>query len=225
MEAVPPETRIAGNIASNYYIPIFTGEIVLYDTKMILESLKDYSNPACKLQRLVRDGKYTKVVRGLYESDPSTPGHLLAQAIRSPSYLSFDYALAYHSMIPETVFAFTCATYATGKKKVYRNAFGTYAYRDTSPHAFHLGVEEVRYKTYTYRIATREKALCDRLYTKPPVSSVKEMEAMLFEDMRLEQDDVLGLDRAMIDRLAGCFRSTNVSLLKRYLDLEGDICG
>lgn len=211
-----------GNIASKYYIMIFTGEIVLYDTKMLLESLKDYSNPACKLQRLVRDGKYTRVVRGLYESDPSTPGRLLAQTIRSPSYLSFDYALAYHNMIPESVFAFTCATYATGKKKVYRNAFGTYIYRDTSPHAFHLGVEEVRYKTYTYRIATKEKALCDRLYTKPPVSNLKEMEEMLFEDMRLEREDVLGLDRAMIDRLAGCFRSTNVRLLNEFLAKYGD---
>lgn len=212
-----------GNIASKYHIVIVTGEIVLYDTKMLLESLKDYSNPACKLQRLVRDGKYTKVVRGLYESDPATPGRLLAQTIRSPSYLSFDYALAYHNMIPESVFAFTCATYATGKKKVYRNAFGTYVYRDTSPHAFHLGVEEFRYGTYTYRIATKEKALCDRLYIKPPASNLREVEEMLFEDMRLDREDVLGLDRTLIAQLASCFRSTNVRLLKGYLDLECDI--
>jgi len=49
------------------------------------------------------------------------------------------------------------------------------------------------------------------------------MEEMLFEDMRLEREDVLGLDRAMIDRLADCFRSSNVNLLKGYLDLDGDI--
>lgn len=64
--------------------------------------------------------------------------------------------------------------------------------------------------------------MCDRLYTKPPVSNVEEMEDMLFEDMRLERDDVLGLDRTMIDRLAGCFRSTNVRLLNEFLAKYGD---
>ena len=48
------------------------------------------------------------------------------------------------------------------------------------------------------------------------------MEEMLFEDMRLERDDVLGLDRAMIDRLADCFRSTNVRLLNEFLAKYGD---
>lgn len=63
-------------------------------THVMEESSKDYSNPSCKLERLVKDGKYHRIIRGLFETDPDTPGELLAQAICSPSYLSFEYALS-----------------------------------------------------------------------------------------------------------------------------------
>ncbi|MDD3361788.1 MAG: hypothetical protein PHW34_08975 [Hespellia sp.] len=85
-------------------------------TSMILNELKQYANPADKLARLVQSGEYTKIVNGLYETSPSVPGYLLAESIYGPSYLSFEFALSYHGLIPEAVYAFTSATFEKKKK-------------------------------------------------------------------------------------------------------------
>lgn len=193
---------------------------MLCTTQMILDDLKDYGNPQCKLQRLVRDGAYTKVVRGLYETDPKTPGRYLASAIRSPSYLSFEYALRYYNMIPEMVRVFTSATFDTGKTKTYRNAFGTYTFRDSPKEAFYVGVHVIEESGRTYCIATREKAVCDELYLKSPVRSRKALKEMLYEDLRLEEDDILSLDRDMVRELSRRYHSTSVSALSDYLEEE-----
>ena len=57
--------------------------IVTYN--MLMSELAHYSNPRQKLGRLVKEGKYTPVVRGLYETDKNTPGYLLAASIYGPS--------------------------------------------------------------------------------------------------------------------------------------------
>lgn len=53
----------------------------------------------------------------MYETDSNTPGYLLAGSIYGPSYLSFDFALAYYDLIPERVVNYTSATFGKKKKK------------------------------------------------------------------------------------------------------------
>ena len=53
---------------------------------VLMDELKSYRNPAMKITSLVKTGELTRVVRGLYETDPHTPGHLLAASIYGPSY-------------------------------------------------------------------------------------------------------------------------------------------
>ena len=84
---------------------------MLKTTGMILEELKQYASPADKLGRLVKQGKYIPIVKGLYETKSNVPGYLLAGSIYGPSYLSFEFALAYYGLIPEAVYAFTSATF------------------------------------------------------------------------------------------------------------------
>ena len=55
-------------------------------TAMILEEINEYASPKTKLSRMVKQGKYIPVVRGLYETDGSVPGYLLAASIYGPSY-------------------------------------------------------------------------------------------------------------------------------------------
>ncbi len=190
---------------------------MLFSTQMLLDELKDYSNPRCKLQRLVKEGKYTPIVRGLYESDKNTPGYLLATAIRSPSYLSFEYALSYYGFIPERVYAYTSATYNTGKSKMYTTPFGRYMYRDSPKQAFHLGTDIIRTEKYPYWIATKEKAVCDELYIKPPVSNRKELKELLYEDLRIEEENIEMLNRDDIAILSEKYHCKNVDLLNSYL--------
>jgi hypothetical protein len=187
---------------------------------MIQDCLKDYSNVPCKVGRLVRDGKYHRVIRGLYETDPNTPGEFLAQAIYSPSYLSFDFALARYGLIPETVFSFTSATVRKRRTKEYSTAFGTFTYRDVPEKAFPYGLRYIDTDRGGYWIAGPEKALCDKVYSLHPVHSVKSMRTLLFEDLRIDEDSFFETDAALIDDLSGRYGSTNVRLLRKVR--EGD---
>ena len=67
--------------------------------------------------RDVSAGKSRRLKRNLYETDPSTPGILLAQAIYGPSHISFDYAPSYYGMIPEYASNVTSATIGEHKDK------------------------------------------------------------------------------------------------------------
>ena len=104
-------------------------------TEMMLEELKEYSNPAAKLSRMAKQGECFPIVRGLYETDRTVPGYLLAGSIYGPSYISFEYALAHYGLIPETVYTITCATFEKKKKKRYETMFGTFIYRDVPSEA------------------------------------------------------------------------------------------
>ena len=94
------------------------------------ETLANYSNKNTKLLREVKAGKLFKIINGLYETNPNTPGYLLAGSIYGPSYISFEYALSYYGLIPERVNTITCATFNKRKKKEYITDFGNFTYRD-----------------------------------------------------------------------------------------------
>ena len=68
------------------------------------------------------------MTRGLYETDRNAPAYLLAGSIYGPSYISFEYALSRYGLIPEAVYAVTCATFEKKKKKKYETPFGTFTY-------------------------------------------------------------------------------------------------
>ena len=94
-------------------------------TNMILAELSSYANPKAKLSRLVKEGTYIQIVRGLYETDRGVPRHLLAGSIYGPSYISFAYALGFYGMIPEAVYAVTSATFEKRKNKGSTDKFST----------------------------------------------------------------------------------------------------
>ena len=70
---------------------------------MLLQEYRSYANPAAKIARMVKSGKLTPIIRGLYETDASVPGYCLSGVIYGPSCLSFEFALSWHNLIPEAV--------------------------------------------------------------------------------------------------------------------------
>lgn len=186
-------------------------------TAMMLEELRAYARPADKLSRMVRAGECFKIVKGLYETNQATPGYLLAGSIYGPSYLSFEFALAYHGLIPEAVYSFTSATFEKLKKKMYETPFGTFTYRDVPSAVYPLGIEVRHEGDYSYQIASPEKALCDKLYTLKPVSNQKELWALLFEDLRMDENGLGELNVDDICILAEKYHSTNVLKLAKLL--------
>ena len=180
-------------------------------------NLKDYSNINNKIAREIRDGKLHKVITGLYETDPNTPGYLLASSIYGPSYISFEYALSYYGLIPERATTITCATFDKKKKKEYNTDFGVFTYRDIPSSAYSEEILLKEKDSYSYQIATAEKALCDKLYTLSPLINYSNLENMLFNDLRIDKETFDKLDTDKINKLSKLYHSRNVELLAKYM--------
>lgn len=180
-------------------------------------NLQEYSNKDTKICREVKNGNLIKIINGLYETDSNINGYLLAGSIYGPSYLSFDFALYYYGLIPEKVTAFTSATFDKKKKKMYENQFGVFLYRDVPSNVYPLGINLIKENGYIYQIATPEKALCDKLYTLSPIKNMSELENVLYNDLRIDIDELNKFNVQDLKEISNSYHSTNVDLLYRYM--------
>ncbi len=186
-------------------------------TAMLLEELKKYVNPTAKIRQLVKASDLFPIVRGIYETDRTIPGYYLAPIIYGPSYLSFEYALSYYSLIPEAVYTFTCATFEKRKAKQYDTLFGTFTYRDVPSKAYPVGVVLHAENGYGFQIASAEKALCDQLCLYSPLKNRTELKQSLFDDLRIDPDDFSNLNLAELSEIASHYHTQNHRLLKAYV--------
>lgn len=189
--------------------------IVTYE--MLKNSLTKYKAPDIKIKRMSDNKEIIKLTKNLYETEINTPGYLAANAIYTPSYLSFDYALAYYGLIPEAVYVYTSATYNKKKKKQYNNTLGTFTYRDVPLNVYPYGINIIKEGEYSYLIATMEKAICDKLYTLKPVKNKKEMYDLLFNDLRINIDVLKKIDFEDLNILCDIYKSTNMKYLKKVI--------
>lgn len=192
---------------------IMTGEMIIEQ----FYSKERYSNPRMKLSRDVKDGKFKRLKRNLYETDPSTPNYALAQAIYGPSYISFDYALSFYGMIPEFAYNVTSATCNKHRDKSFITDICAFYYSDVPANVFPEEVLSMDIQGYRFNIASREKALCDKLYKISPITKMNEFEDLLLDDIRLDEVILSELNRDTVDRLNGLYRCRNVNMLSKYL--------
>ena len=181
---------------------------------------RSYAVPQIRIQRMVKKGELIPLKRGMYETDSTAPGFLMANAILGPSYISFEYALSYHSMIPERVITYTSATFGKNKKKEFMNSFGTFTYRDIPQEVFPYYYSRELYGNRPYLIASREKALCDQLYIASPIRGIHDFEEFLFDGMRLDEDIFDSLDFEKIKRIAPLYHKTNLYQLEKLIEKE-----
>lgn len=188
-------------------------------TAMLLQQYSSYVNPAAKIGRMVRDGDLIPVIRGLYETDRSVPGYYLAGILYGPSYLSFEYALAWYDLIPEAVYTFTSATCGKRRKRQFKTPYGVYTFRDIPVAAFAYGIKLHEENGYGFIIASAEKAVCDQLYTCSPCPNRKALRQLLFEDLRIDETAFYDLDLNEMVDLASLYQTANhrllISMLKK----------
>ena len=101
--------------------------------------------------------------------------------------------------------------------KQYNTDFGIFTYRDVPSLAY---PEEIILKTeenYSYQIASKEKAICDKLYTLSPIKNYANLENMLFNDLRIDVEEFNKLNIIKIEKLSKLYHSTNIKLLSKYL--------
>ena len=187
---------------------------------VLMDELKGYVNPAAKIARMVKAGEIVRIKQGLYETDPHAEGVGIAEAIYGPSYLSFEYALSYHGLIPEAVYQYTSATFEKKRTKLFETPFGVFSYRDVPSPAFPLGVQLILKGDYSFRLATPEKALCDELYKLPPCANRTELEQLLFDNLRVDREAVLGLNLEELKDLASLYQTKNHKLFSSWIRRE-----
>jgi len=193
---------------------------MIITTLNLKEKYKDYTDINGKIKRDIDKGFLFPLVRGIYETNNSIDGFLLASYIYGPSYLSFEYALSFHNLIPERVVVYTNATFGKRKSKSYQNHFGLYTYRDVPNAAFPFSVKAHEENGYAYFMASPEKALCDLLYIRKPVTSIKELKRFLFEDLRINKDIFEQLNFHEILFLSDKYISNNMKYLRKFIESE-----
>lgn len=187
-------------------------------TAMLLDELHSYRNPRDKLARMVQNKECVPIIQGLYETDSSTPGYRLANCICTPSYLSFEFALSFHGLIPEAVYNFTSATFEKKKKKIYKTPFGVFTYRDIPSAVYPYGITCFTEQGYAIQIASPEKALCDELYIQSPVASQGELKEFLFDGLRIDWDAFCKLSVEDVAFLSGKYHCTNIQKLQKIME-------
>lgn len=116
-----------------------------------------------QLAELIKENLLTRLKRGLYvlKTDPPTEEEI-ANVLYKPSYVSFEYALAYHNILPEMTYHVTSAT--TKPTRLFTVGHTSFAYYTIKAEAYTGYVLAQRQKSYFY-IAEPEKALVDYLYS------------------------------------------------------------
>jgi predicted transcriptional regulator of viral defense system len=184
---------------------------------LIGEFPKEYAQPYHRLSLLEKRGEIFQLKRGLYETDKNADPLSLAAALVGPSYISFETALSYYDLIPEKTPTVLSATFALRKSKRFSNVFGNFVYQDVPVRAYPFGTRFIDSQGRKIEIASPEKALCDTLCKVQPLKDEKELENWLFSFMRMEEEDLVGLEWKAIEKWAPLYQKRNVYLLADYL--------
>jgi predicted transcriptional regulator of viral defense system len=192
------------------------------DHLSLMYELRGYASPKSRLTRMIKSGEVTQVRRGIFlmaqEADCSLKS--LASIIYGPSYVSFEYALAHHGLIPERVSGVTSAVYNKNKNRTFHTPLGDFYYyylpAAVFPYDVAWGVENGQH----YLMATPEKALCDTLYKTRGIGSVGEIGALLLEDWRMDREAILSMERESLVFLAPLYKKKIFSLFLKWLEAE-----
>lgn len=145
-----------------------------------------------RLNEWQEKGYIKKIVKGYYIfSGLSLDEKALfeiANRIYSPSYVSFEMALSYYGLIPESVYGITSAS--TRKTSRFVTPVGEFIYRTIRPRLY-FGFEILKNNGKPFKLASAEKALLDLFYIKPNLRDAAD-----FEGLRINREAF----RKLIDR-------------------------
>lgn len=191
----------------------------VFDYQTLTDALKELSSPRDKITGLLRKGVIIRVKKGLYVFGDRYRKHLyskelLANLVYGPSYVSLDYALAYHGIIPERAEALTSVTLSRSRK--FSTPVGLFIYRRIPAQAYQAGMVRVEGNhDQAFLIASPEKALADKIVSVrgAPIASSAEMHRFLEEDLRIDVGVIRSLSAERIDEFAARYRSLRLRRL------------
>lgn len=191
------------------FIDFVTFKNIFKDTKYIKDKIKYMKKKSLLLS--LKKGFY------IY-ADKSYSKEIIANHLYAPSYISFEYALWFYSLIPEKIERVTSAT--TKRKKIFKTPIGEFVYKHIDKKLFSLGVEIYSVREGNFLIASKEKALCDTLFLLKGtrISSKKEMIEFLEEDLRFDIDELEDFDIGTVKKYYELSKSVRILQLLKVID-------
>ncbi|MBU0687703.1 MAG: hypothetical protein KKB81_07690 [Candidatus Margulisbacteria bacterium] len=130
------------------------------------------------LERYTKRGVLVRLKGGLYVLKTSCPSlFLIANRLYEPSYVSFETALSFYRLIPETVYTLTSATTKVTREfvavknrfkyhKIKKKAFTGYRLTEIESEMVLFAEKEKALADYLYFVFLKKKKLNDRLQLK-----------------------------------------------------------
>jgi predicted transcriptional regulator of viral defense system len=155
-------------------------------TLFSLNDIKKWDNAffRVRLNEWQNKGYIKKIVKGYYIfSDLELNENVLYEIgnrIYNPSYISFQTALSYYGLIPESVYAITSAS--TRRTYHFKTPIAEFIYRTIAPRLF-FGYDLVKYDHKYFKMASMEKAILDYFYVHSDIKGKHD-----FESLRINKD-------------------------------------
>jgi hypothetical protein len=194
----------------------------VFDYQVLLDALAGYRKPRDKITRLLTNKTIIRLKKGLYcfgeafRKEPFSREYI-ANLIYGPSYVSLEYALSYHGLIPERVEIVTSVT--TGRSRDFDTPLGTFSYHMLKGRRYAVGaILETSGKT-PFLVASPEKALTDKIWTDKRFSGLRlsDYDAYLYEDLRIDREAFSSFDYSLLHLIATAYGSAKINNLLRYL--------
>ncbi len=194
----------------------------VFDYQVLMSALSDYSKPRDKITRLLAGGAIIRIKKGLYcfseslRRKPIIREHV-ANLIYGPSYVSLDYALGYHGLIPERVEVVTSV--ATRRSRDFETPIASFSYRMLREARYATGAVLETVGATTFLIATPEKALVDKVWTDSRFSGsrISDFGTYLLDDLRIDEEALGGLMESRLESIARAYDSAKINKLVRYI--------
>lgn len=171
-----------------------------FDYNYLIDKLKNYHFPRNKIQRLIKNGEIIRIKKGLYIRGNNHENYIdkkiIANLIYGPSYISLEYALSYWGLIPERVEEVTSIN--NKRNKSFKTPLGVFSYRYLPTNKFNIGVDLIQANQLYFFIATKEKALCDKLYFSSKLPNQQELIIYLEDDLRIDMYELEELNKQLL---------------------------
>ncbi|MFH1954215.1 MAG: hypothetical protein ABIL06_21680 [Pseudomonadota bacterium] len=190
-----------------------------FDYLALLHALREYARPRDRITVLLSRGEIIRVKKGIYvfgEWHAARPfsREVMANMLYGPSYLSLDWALYHHGLIPERPAAVTSV--ACGRARRFSTPVGLFVYRELPLRSYLIGIDLAAPDGgRPFLIATPEKALADKVHDERGTALLAryEMKAWLMEHLGIAPERLAGLDVRKLGIISDHYGSRKVRLL------------
>lgn len=174
-----------------------------------------------RLNEWQNKGYIKKIIKGFYifsdlELNENTLFEI-ANRIYKPSYISFEMALAYYRLIPESTYSVTSAS--TRRTYKFRTSIAEFSYR-TIKTSFFFGYVINRYNGKCFKIATPEKAILDYFYLNSHINKVDDFVSLRIDPEVFFQKVKLGKLKNYLKRFSKNTLLTRVNNFLNFMSTQ-----